>query len=114
MRKLDADVLSRFQKLVPEFRKKAAEKTENANGEIERLLTQIMVDLLVNSPEFEIKQLRIRTDKGDLNGRAKLTFGGLGKNLAGNILGSSQQYRRKRGTFGLGGAVIPCGRKCFP
>lgn len=87
VRKLDAGVLSRFQKLVPEFRKKAAEKTGNANGEIERLLTQIMVELLVNSPEFEIKQLGIRTDKGDLNGRAKLTFGGLGKNLAGNILG---------------------------
>jgi uncharacterized protein YdgA (DUF945 family) len=85
-RKLDADVLSRFQKLVPELRKKAAEQTGNAKGEIEKLFTQIMVDLLGNSPEFEIKQLEIRTDKGDLSGKAKLTFAGPKKNLAGNIL----------------------------
>jgi uncharacterized protein YdgA (DUF945 family) len=86
VRKLDAEVLSRFQKLVPEFRKKAAEQTGNTNGEIEKLFTQIMVELLLNSPEFEIKQLEIRTDKGDLSGRAKLTFAGPGKNLAANIL----------------------------
>jgi uncharacterized protein YdgA (DUF945 family) len=85
-RKLDAEVLSRFQKLVPEFRKKAAEQTENANGEIEKLFTQIMVDLLGNSPEFEIKRLEIRTDKGDLSGKARLSFAGPGKNLAGNIV----------------------------
>ena len=85
-RKLDADVLSRFQKLAPEFRKKAAEQTEKAKGEIEKLYTQIMVDLLGNSPEFEIKQLDISTDKGNLSGRAKLTFGGPGKNPVANIL----------------------------
>ena len=85
-RKLDADVLSRFQKLAPEFRKKAAEQTEKAKGEIGKLYTQIMVDLLGNSPEFEIKQLDVRTEKGNLSGRAKLTFGGPGKNPAANIL----------------------------
>ncbi len=85
-RKLDADVLSRFQRLVPEFRKKAAEQNGNADAEIEKLFTQMMVELLASSPEFEIKQLKITTDKGDLNGRAKLTFAGPGKKLAGNIL----------------------------
>ena len=85
-RKLDAEVLSSFQKLVPEFRKKALQQTGNANGEVEKLFTQIMVELLANSPQFEIKQLAIRTDKGDLSGRAKLTFAGPGKILAGNIL----------------------------
>ena len=44
-----------------------------------------MTDLLAKSPEFEIKQLTIRTDKGDLSGRANLDFAG-GKNPAGNIL----------------------------
>jgi uncharacterized protein YdgA (DUF945 family) len=85
-RKLDAEVLSRFEKLVPELRKKAAVQTGNANLEIEKLSAQIMVDLLAKSPEFEIKQVAVRTDKGDLSGRAKLSFDGPGKNLAGNIL----------------------------
>jgi uncharacterized protein YdgA (DUF945 family) len=85
-RKLDAEVLSRFQKLVPEMRKKAAGQTGNANREIEKLFAQIMVDLFANSPEFEIKRLTVRTDKGDLSGRAKLSFVGPGKNLGGNIL----------------------------
>ena len=85
-RKLDAEVLSRFEKLVPELRKKTAGQTGNANREIEKLFTQIMVELLAKSPEFEIKQLTLRTDKGDLSGRAKLSFADTGKNLAGNIL----------------------------
>src|SRR5208337_3150608 len=68
-RKLDAEVLSHFEKIVPEFRKKAAEQTGNANREIEKLFTRIMVDLLAKSPEFEIRQLTVRTDKGDLSGR---------------------------------------------
>ena len=85
-RKMDAEVLSRFQKLVPELRKKAVEQTGNANLENEKLLTQIMVDLLANSPEFEIKHLAVRTNKGDLSGRAKLSFTGPGKNMARNIL----------------------------
>ena len=85
-RKMDAEVLSRFQKLVPELRKKTAEQTGKSNREIEKLLTQITVDLLANSPEFEIRQLAVRTDKGDLRGRAKLSFAGPGKNMAANIL----------------------------
>ena len=85
-RKLDADVLSRFEKLVPELRKKAAEQTDNAKGEIKKLFTQVMLELLGNSPEFEIKQLEIRTDKGDLSGRARLTFEGSKKNLPKSIL----------------------------
>jgi uncharacterized protein YdgA (DUF945 family) len=85
-RKLDAEVLSRFQKLVPELQKKAGEQTEGANGEIEKLFAQTMVDLLAKSPEFEIKQLTMRTDKGDLSGRARLAFYGPGKYLAANIL----------------------------
>ncbi len=85
-RKLDAEVLSRFEKLVPEFRKRAAGQTGKANREIEKLFMQMMVDLLANSPEFEIKQLTVRTDRGDLSGRAKLSFAGPGKNLAGSIL----------------------------
>ncbi len=85
-RKLDAEVLSRFAKLAPEFRKKAAGQTGNANLEIEKLSTQIMVELLAKSPEFEIKQVTLRTDKGDFSGRAKLSFDGPGKNLPGSIL----------------------------
>ncbi len=85
-RKLDAEVLSHFQKIVPELRKKAAEQTGSANREIEKIFIQMTVDLLAKSPEFEIKQLTVRTDRGDLIGRARLSFAGPGKNIAGNIL----------------------------
>ena len=50
------------------------------------LVREILGDLLAKSPEFEIKQLKIRTDKGDMSGRASLAFAGPGENLAGNIL----------------------------
>ncbi|MGA2404255.1 MAG: YdgA family protein [Syntrophobacteraceae bacterium] len=86
MRNLDAEVLSRFQNLVPELRKKAAGQAEAANEAMETRFTEILLDLLAKSPEFEIKQLRINTDRGDLIGRARLVFAGPGKNLAGNIL----------------------------
>jgi uncharacterized protein YdgA (DUF945 family) len=85
-RKLDSEVLSRFQKLVSESRNKAAEQNEDSSGEIQKLFTHTLIDLLAKSPEFEIKQLTVRTNKGDLNGSARLTFSGPGKNLAGNIL----------------------------
>ncbi len=85
MRKLDAEVLARFQQLVPELRRKTPGQSANANGEIEKLVTEIMINLLAKSPEFEIKELAIRTDKGDFSGRANLTFDG-GKNLSGNVL----------------------------
>ncbi len=79
-RKLDADVLSRFQRLVPKFR------TGGAKGVMDVLVREILGDLLAKSPEFEIKQLKIRTDRGDMSGRASLAFAGHGENLAGNIL----------------------------
>ncbi|MGO9020499.1 MAG: YdgA family protein [Syntrophobacteraceae bacterium] len=85
VRKLDAEVLARFQKIVPELRKKTLEQSENDNAKIEKQVTEIMTDLLAKSPEFEIKQLTIRTDKGDLSGRANLTFAS-GKNPAENVL----------------------------
>ncbi len=85
-RKLDAEVLSRFQKLAPQIQKKVAEHTEGAKEEMEKLVSGLMADLLAKSPEFEIKQLNVKTDKGDLSGRAKLTFNGPGLHLGANIL----------------------------
>ncbi len=84
-RKLDAEVLSRFEHALPELRDKAAGRTGDVNGKMDSFLKDILFDLLVKSPEFEIKQLKIRTDKGDLSGRAKLAFSGPGGNL-GNVL----------------------------
>ena len=85
-RKLDADVLSRFERLVPKFRKRDAGQAEGTNEAMDVLVRDILGDLLTKSPEFEIKQLKIRTDKGDMSGRASLAFAGPGENLAGNIL----------------------------
>jgi uncharacterized protein YdgA (DUF945 family) len=82
-RKLDAEVLSRFDRMTREMRQKAAANTDVA---MDSLVRKILGDLIAKSPEFEIKQLVIRTDKGDLNGKAKLAFSGLGENSAGNIL----------------------------
>jgi hypothetical protein len=45
-----------------------------------------MGELLEKSPEFEIKQLKIRTDKGDMSGKAKLAFSRHGENITGNVL----------------------------
>ncbi len=84
-RKLDPEVLSRLQRNMPELRKRAAGHTGDANGEMESFLRGILFDLLAKSPEFEIKQLKIRTDKGDLSGRASLAFSSLGGNLGGNL-----------------------------
>lgn len=47
---------------------------------------QMVIELLAKSPEFEIKQLAVKTDKGDINGRARLTFTGPGLHLGKNIL----------------------------
>jgi uncharacterized protein YdgA (DUF945 family) len=85
MRKLDAEVLSRFQSHIPELQKKATEKTEAANDEVDALVIKTILDLLAKSPEFEIKQLKIKTDKGDLNGKAKLVFVS-GKDMSENIV----------------------------
>jgi uncharacterized protein YdgA (DUF945 family) len=85
-RKLDADVLSRFERLVPKFRKKDEGQAEDSNEVMDVLVREVLGGLLAKSPEFEIKQLEIRTDRGDMSGRARLTFAGSGENLAGNIL----------------------------
>jgi len=86
-RKLDAEILARFQKLLPELQKKAvAEKTDGAD-EARDKLTALIGELISKSPEFEMKQLEVKTDKGDLKGKARLTFTGPGLNFAGNILG---------------------------
>jgi uncharacterized protein YdgA (DUF945 family) len=83
--KLDAEVLSRLEQTLPELRRKAAGRTGNVNGEMDSFVKEILFDLLAKSPEFEIKQLKIRTDKGDLSGRARLAFSGPGAGL-GNVL----------------------------
>jgi uncharacterized protein YdgA (DUF945 family) len=87
-RKLDAEVLSRFHKLAEDLRKRAgsAEQKEAAEREMEKTAEGVLLDLLAKSPEFEIKQLKLSTDKGDLSGRAKLGFDGPMANLAKNVL----------------------------
>ena len=84
-RKLDAEVLSRFENMAPELRKRLP-GPPGRDEATDLFVRKILGDLLAKSPEFEIKQLKIRTDKGDLSGRAKLAFAGLGENMEGNLL----------------------------
>jgi uncharacterized protein YdgA (DUF945 family) len=84
-RKLDADVLARFENMASELRKKPAGNSSDLDEATNRFIKKMLVDLIAKAPEFEIKQLRARTDKGDLSGKAKLVFSGLGENMAGNI-----------------------------
>jgi len=85
-RKLDADVLSRFERMAPDIRKKAAGESGDDADAMDAFVRQTIFDLLAKSPEFEMKQLKMRTDKGDLSGMAKVAFSGLADNLSGNIL----------------------------
>ena len=106
IRKLDAEVLSRFQNLMPELRKKAAVQSEATNEAIEARVTEILLDLLAKSAEFEIKQLRIDTDRGDTQRQGQAGFCQPREVPGGKHPGSSQQYRCKRGVLGLRGPVF--------
>jgi uncharacterized protein YdgA (DUF945 family) len=59
---------------------------EAAKAQMRGLFARMGADLLAGRPEFEIKQLDLRTDKGDLTGKAKLGFDGNGKEFSHNIL----------------------------
>ena len=85
-RKLDAAVLARFQKLAPVLQREEMGNDEAAKAQVRVLLAKMAADLLSSRPEFEIKQLALRTDKGDLAGKARLVFDGDGKDLSRNIL----------------------------
>lgn len=84
-RKLDAAVLARFQKLAPVLQREEMSNDEAAKAQIRVLIAKLATDLLAARPEFEIKQLDLRTDKGDLTGKARLGFDG-GKGFSRNIL----------------------------
>ncbi len=85
-RKLDAGVLAGFQRLAPVLQREEMANDEAAKDEIRGLLAKMAADLLARRPEFEIKQLDLRTDKGDLTGKARLGFDNDGEDLSRNIL----------------------------
>ncbi|HYA41146.1 MAG TPA: YdgA family protein [Syntrophobacteraceae bacterium] len=87
-RKIDAGVVSRFHKLARDLQEKSAgaQRNEPAQKEMAKSAEALLFDLIAKSPEFEIKQLRLSTDKGDLRGRARLGFAGLMGNPAQSIL----------------------------
>jgi uncharacterized protein YdgA (DUF945 family) len=82
-RKLDPEVLSRVRKLAGDFQTKAASSDGivDAEREMKKMGETILLDLLAKSPEFEMKELRLSTDKGNLSGKAKLSFGGPAQNI---------------------------------
>jgi uncharacterized protein YdgA (DUF945 family) len=85
-RKLDPAVLARFQKLASVLQREQLNNDKAAKNQMEVLLAQMGAQLLAGRPEFEIKQLALRTSKGDLNGKASLGFDGKEKNLPQNPL----------------------------
>ncbi|MGC9194725.1 MAG: YdgA family protein [Syntrophobacteraceae bacterium] len=85
-RKLDPAVLARFQKLAAVLQREELNNDKAAKSQMEGLLAKMGAQLLAGRPEFEIKQLELRTSKGDLSGKASLGFDGKGKNLSQNPL----------------------------
>ncbi|MDR3568867.1 MAG: YdgA family protein [Syntrophobacteraceae bacterium] len=85
-RKLDASVLARFEKLAPALQREEMGNDEAAKAQMRGLFAKMAADLLAGRPELEIKQLNLRTDKGDLTGKARLGFDGDGKEFSRNIL----------------------------
>lgn len=85
-RRLDAGVLARFQKLAPVLQREEIQTDKAAKYQARILLLKIAADLLAGRPELEIKQLDLRTDKGDLTGKARLGFDGADKGFSRNIL----------------------------
>ncbi len=85
-RKLDPVVLARFQKVAGMLQREEFYNDKAAKNKMEALLTKLGEQLLARRPEFELKQLELRTSKGDLSAKASLGFDGAGKNLSQNPL----------------------------
>lgn len=84
-RKLDAAALSRFQKNLKEIG--ASEKSgRDVTKALNSCYMQLLTGLAAKSPEIELKELRLGSDKGDFTATAKIVVAGSGFSLDNPIL----------------------------
>jgi uncharacterized protein YdgA (DUF945 family) len=86
-RKLDPVALARFEQSLRNLQDQMPDKSEeDLKSGFVSSYKQLLIDLLAKSPELELKQVKINTNRGDLTGRLKLAVAGSGGDLTGNIL----------------------------
>lgn len=78
-RKLDPASIARFQQDMKDVQGRVAGKSsEESNAILEECYKRLAKGLLTKSPELEIKQLKLNTPKGDLNGKLKVSIADTG------------------------------------
>jgi uncharacterized protein YdgA (DUF945 family) len=86
-RKLDPVALARFQQSLKSLQDQMQDKSEeDLKSAFASCYKQLLMDLLAKSPELELKQVKINTNRGDLTGNMKLAVANSGGDLTGNIL----------------------------
>lgn len=84
-RKLDPDLIVRLQHVTAGLQAGIGNGTDDeAYQAAISQLKELLIHMLAKSPEFELKGLNIKTNMGDLTGKAKLTFAG-SSNLFANL-----------------------------
>jgi uncharacterized protein YdgA (DUF945 family) len=87
LRKINADAFVKLQAALEELQLGRSGISED---ETLKMLTEKFVQfgpgLFKDSPELELKQLSLKTDKGDFTGGAKIGFDGLDPKEAGNLV----------------------------
>lgn len=86
-RKLDPAALARLKTGLEELQDRLAGKSDReVQDRLNALVLQCLSELLAKAPEIELKQLTMRTDKGDFSGKALLFFSGSGPGGPANLL----------------------------
>lgn len=84
-RKLDPEALSRFQRNVKELGM-SGKSGEEIRKALNSCYLQLLTGLAVKSPELELKALRLESDKGEANAKAKFAMSGSGFSLDNPLL----------------------------
>jgi uncharacterized protein YdgA (DUF945 family) len=86
-RKLDPAAIVRLEQNLKNIQDRMPDRSEeDLMSDFASCYKQLLIDLLAKSPEVELKELSIKTSRGDLTGRLKLNVAGPGGDLTGNIL----------------------------
>ena len=86
-RKLEPSAFTRLQENLKNLQDQAAGKSEGAlSTGFASCGKQLLIDLLAKSPELELKEVSLKTNRGDLTGRLNIAVAGPAGELTGNIL----------------------------
>jgi uncharacterized protein YdgA (DUF945 family) len=85
--KLDPAAIARFQENLKVLQDQMSNKSEEElKSGFASCYKQFLIDLLAKSPEVELKQVSIKTSRGDLTGKLKIGVSGPAGEMSGNIL----------------------------